>query len=341
MVNSKGQKWIKKWPGIETFWQCSPVLHFIETLNNKLSVQVFIRSIVLSLSVFFVSTTWASDFSSCDQSFYQSTEPDYINHNLLKQSVALCFNGFATLYSGVTRTPLWSAEYLTRERLLQAEEIPREDSFHSESRLPDEIQAELSDYKGSGYDRGHLAPNADMANENQQYDSFSLANIIPQTPENNRYIWKNIESVTRYLTKKYGEVYVVTGAAFKGKTVTRINKRVTVPSHTFKAIYVPETGEAGAYYAPNDDSKRLEVISIDELALRTGVDVFPGIPAQAKATAMILPESVGDIADRSDYNSPQPNQDQSQQQQQQEEKPLWYLILMEILQWLVDNFLSK
>lgn len=337
MVNSKGQKWTKKWPVIETSWRYGPVLHFIETLDNKLSVQVFIRSIVLSLSVFFVSTTWASDFSRCDENFYQSTEPDYINQKLLQQSVPLCFNGFATLYSGVTRTPLWSAEYLTRERLLQAEEIPREDSFHSERRLPDRIQAELSDYKGSGYDRGHLAPNADMANESQQYDSFSLANIIPQTPENNRYVWKNIESVTRYLTKKHGEVYVVTGVAFRGNKVTQINKRVMVPSHTFKAIYVPKTGEAGAYYAPNDDSKRLEVISIDELALHSGIDVFPSISAQAKATAMELPESVGDIADRGDYNSPRSNQSQ----QQQEEKPLWYLILVEILSWLVNNFLNK
>ena len=153
------------------------------------------------------------------------------------------------------------------------------------------------------------------------------ANIIPQTPENNRYVWKNIESVTRYLTKKYGEVYVVTGVAFSGNKVTQINGRVMVPSHTFKAIYVPSTGEAGAYYAPNDDSKRLEVISIDELALLSGIDVFPRISAQAKATAMPLPHKVGDIADR-DTHEPS-------------DEPLWYLILIEILRWFVDNFLKK
>lgn len=337
MVYSEGQQRRKQWPYGKIIGRLVQGLSFFVTSNLKSAVQVMIKAIAICLCTMFSFSAWAEDFRDCSQNFYQSTEPDYINQKLLNQSVPLCFNGFATLYSGVTRTPLWSAEYLTRERLLQAEEIPREDSFHSERRLPDQIQAELSDYKGSGYDRGHLAPNADMANESQQYDSFSLANIIPQTPENNRYVWKNIESVTRYLTKKYSEVYVVTGVAFTGNKVTQINKRVMVPSYTFKAIYVPETGEAGAYYAPNDDSKRLEVISIDQLALHSGIDVFPGISAQAKATAMDLPESVGDIADRGDYNNPEPNQSQ----QQQQEKPLWYLILVEILSWLVNNFLNK
>ncbi|WP_350556423.1 DNA/RNA non-specific endonuclease, partial [Pseudoalteromonas sp. CAL107-MNA-CIBAN-0098] len=80
----------------------------------------------------------------------------------------LCMDGFATMYSGVSRTPLWSAEHLTRKRLNQAKEIDREDSFHEESRLPKSARASLSDYSGSGYDRGHIAPNANMATRSQQ-----------------------------------------------------------------------------------------------------------------------------------------------------------------------------
>lgn len=294
----------------------------------RLSGQV-ITKLIIVMSLMFSISAWATDFKDCGQNFYQAQAPDYLDQKILNKSVPLCFNGFATLYSGLSRTPLWSAEHLTRERLYQAEELPREDSFHSESRLPSAMRAQLSDYKGSGYDRGHLAPNGDMANINQQYDSFSLANIIPQSPENNRYLWRNIESVTRYLTKKHGEAYVITGVVFSGKKLTQLNNRVLIPTHIFKAVYIPATGQAGVYYAPNDETQRVEIISVDELALRSNIDVFPGIEATAKSTAMPLPVKVGDITDREKQTKPP------------EDEPLWYLILIEILRWFVDNFLKK
>lgn len=330
MVNDRGQQQTEKWPKVTVFERVVRGGHTIDLLANKGTMQAFIKAIVISFSVLFSLTAWANDFRDCGQNFYKATAPDYLEQKLLNNSVPLCFNGFATLYSGVSKTPLWSAEHLTRDRLSQAENIPREDSFHPESRLPSSMRAQLSDYKGSGYDRGHLAPNGDMANVKQQYDSFSLANIIPQSPENNRYFWRNIESVTRYLTKKHGEVYVVTGVVFKGRKISQLNNRVLIPTHVFKAVYVPSTGQAGVYYAPNDDSERVEIISIDELALRSGIDAFPSIAANAKSEAMPLPVKVGDIADRAD----QPTDKQS-------EKPLWYLILIEILRWLADNFFSK
>ena len=294
----------------------------MESIKKKFNI-----SICLIFMLLMGGNAWSADFQSCPQNFYKATAPDYLEQKLLNNSVPLCFNGFATLYSGLSRTPLWSAEHLTRERLYQAEDLPREDSFHSESRLPSAMRAELSDYKGSGYDRGQLAPNGDMVNVKQQYESFSLANIIPQSPENNRYLWRNLESVTRYLTKKHGEVYVITGVVFKGRKITQLNNRVLIPTHVFKAIYVPSTGQAGAYYAPNDDSERVEIISIDELALRSGIDAFPSIAPDAKSEAMSLPTKVGDIADTAT--------------DKQSEKPFWYLILIEILRWLGDNFLSK
>ena len=330
MVNDRGQQQTEKWPKVTVFERVVRGGHTIDLLANKGTMQAFIKAIMISFSVLFSLTAWANDFRDCGQNFYKATAPDYLEQKLLNNSVPLCFNGFATLYSGLSKTPLWSAEHLTRDRLSQAENIPREDSFHAESRLPSSMRAQLSDYKGSGYDRGHLAPNGDMANVKQQYDSFSLANIIPQSPENNRYLWRNIESVTRYLTKKHGEVYVVTGVVFKGRKISQLNNRVLIPTHVFKAVYVPSTGQAGVYYAPNDDSERVEIISIDELALRSGIDAFPSIAPNAKSEAMPLPVKVGDIADRAD----QPTDNQS-------EKPLWYLILIEILRWLADNFLSK
>lgn len=334
MVHNKSQQLIKKGLFCRIIWQLSKGLAFIQGVIHRESVQVFMKAVLVNtvlimLSAIFSLSAWADDFADCGQNFHQQTAPDYLDSKITTKSFPLCFDGFASLYSGLSRTPLWSAEHLTRDRLYQAETLPREDSFHSESRVPSSMRAELSDYKASGYDRGHLAPNADMANSSQQYDSFSLANIIPQAPENNRYLWRNIESVTRYLTKKHGEVYVITGVAFKGRKLTQLNNRVLVPTHVFKALYIPVTGQAGVYYSPNDDNERVEIISVDELALRTNIDVFPSISPEAKATAMQLPAKVGDISDRE-----KPSQPQS-------EEPLWYLILIEVLRWLVNNFLAK
>ena len=267
-----------------------------------------------------MSSAHADDLSQCSQSFYGGVYPEFTNPKLSNNTQALCMDGFAVMYSGVSRTPLWSAEYLDRKRLQQAKEIDREDSFHEESRLPKSMRAKLSDYSGSGYDRGHLAPNGNMANRSQQYDSFSLANIAPQSPRNNRYIWRNIESATRYLTQQYGEVYTITGVAFTSKKTKQLADRVLVPSHFFKAVYIPASNQAGVYYAPNDESERIEVISLDELTVKIGIDVLPVLDAQTKAQAFDLPLKAGDSSDLPE--TPQ-------------EEPVWMLFVLAIIDWLV------
>ena len=267
-----------------------------------------------------MSSAQADDLSQCSQSFYGGVYPEFTNPKLSDNTQALCMDGFAVMYSGVSRTPLWSAEYLDRKRLQQAKEIDREDSFHEESRLPKSMRAKLSDYSGSGYDRGHLAPNGNMANRSQQYDSFSLANIAPQSPRNNRYIWRNIESATRYLSQQYGEVYTITGVAFTSKKTKQLADRVLVPSHFFKAVYIPASNQAGVYYAPNDESERIEVISLDELTAKIGIDVLPVLDAQTKAQAFDLPLKAGDSSDLPE--TPQ-------------EEPVWMLFVLAIIDWLV------
>ena len=267
-----------------------------------------------------MSSAHADDLSQCSQSFYGGVYPEFTNPKLSDNTQALCMDGFAVMYSGVSRTPLWSAEYLDRKRLQQAKEIDREDSFHEESRLPKSMRAKLSDYSGSGYDRGHLAPNGNMANRSQQYDSFSLANIAPQSPRNNRYIWRNIESATRYLTQQYGEVYTITGVSFTSKKTKQLADRVLVPSHFFKAVYIPASNQAGVYYAPNDESERIEVISLDELTAKIGIDVLPVLDPQTKAQAFDLPLKAGDSSDLPE--TPQ-------------EEPVWMLFVLAIIDWLV------
>ena len=290
---------------------------FKHRFNLKNDAVMFIIAAVLS-----ISSAYADDFTQCSQSFYGGVYPEFSNTKLSNNTQALCMDGFAVMYSGVSRTPLWSAEYLTRKRLQQAKEIDREDSFHEESQLPQSMRAQLSDYSGSGYDRGHLAPNGDMANRSQQYDSFSLANIAPQSPRNNRYIWRNIESATRYLTQQYGEVYTVTGVAFTDKKAKQLAGRVLVPSHFFKAVYIPASNQAGVYYAPNDESERIEIISIDELTAKIGIDVLPVLDAKTKAQALDLPLKAGEAVDISETKV---------------EEPTWILFVVAIFEWVITQ----
>lgn len=228
--------------------------------------------------------------TSCPDQFVDHHAPDLLNPRLEASTRELCYSDFAVLHSGITRTPLWAAEHLTRAHLKAARGRARINKFHADPHLPPSERAELVDYAHSGFDRGHMAPSGDMPDAQSQDESFSLANIVPQNPDNNRNLWAGIESATRDLTRADGELYVVTGPVYAGETLQRLNGRVLVPTAIFKAIYDPKRHQAGAYLAPNAEGDRWDAISLARLAQITGVDVFPTLPASTKESAMALPD---------------------------------------------------
>jgi endonuclease G, mitochondrial len=229
---------------------------------------------------------------SCASQLYLGAPPSIKNPKLAAQTYPLCFSEIALLYSGIARTPLWSAEYLTAARIERARSLPRlrSNAFHEELSLPAGERSELADYRRSGFDRGHMAPNGDMSTPAAQEESFSLANMIPQDPCNNEVLWEGIESAVRAMALSSGEVYVVTGPAFLGGELQSLKGRVLVPTHIFKAVFVPSRKASGAYFAPNDGSQSWEPISVSELEKRISVDVFPLLNRQVKDEAMSLPE---------------------------------------------------
>ena len=168
--------------------------------------------------------------------------------------------------------------------------MKRQNTFHPEERLPAEDRAELRDYARSGFDRGHMSPSGDMPNATTQYESFSLANMIPQDPNNNQNLWAGIEEGTRKLALQEGELYVITGPIFEGSSIQRINARVLVPTHVFKVIYDPVRREAAAYVAPNVGGSEYQTVSLAELERRAGIDLLPSADARIKEAKMDLPE---------------------------------------------------
>ena len=234
------------------------------------------------------ASVWAAS-SACPDHFAGGQAPDILNQKLAVKTKELCNIGFAELHSGVTRTPLYSAEHLTVEHLLQGRGLKRLNSFHPEDRLPASDRAELSDYARSGYDRGHIAPSGDMFSSESQHESFSLANMIPQEPSINRGVWERIESGVRRMAKGKGELFVVTGPLFQGDKLDRIAGRVLVPTAIFKAVYDPNRQEAGAYLVGNVVGATPRIMSIAELNEITGLDIFPAVSSRVKSRAMRLP----------------------------------------------------
>ena len=194
----------------------------------------------------------------------------------------LCFDSFAVYYSPQDKKPIYVVEKLNRDQLL-APHPRRSNQFYEEARLPFSERALLSDYRGSGYDRGHNAPAGDMSNERAMAQSFSLANMMPQARQNNQGIWaKNVEEPTRHYAKRAtGDVYVFTGSTGNQGSIGR--GHVTIPSHLYKLVYDPSKNSAWAYWIENtNDALMTPPISYAELVSKTGIDFH--LPIQAGST---------------------------------------------------------
>ena len=247
-----------------------------------------LRAALLTLALLAAAPSGAAG-TACPGDFVGGVPPALVNPKLARDSYPLCLSGYATLFSGLTRTPVYSAEHLTAARIEAARAMVRVDSFHPEPQLPPGVRSELSDYRRSGYDRGHMAPNGDMGDEASQRDSFSLANMIPQDHNDNAGLWAAVEQATRDTAVADGEVYVVTGPLYQGGDLTVLQDRVYVPTGIWKAVYDPISNEAGAYLADNRPGWAYKRLSIAELTALTGVDPFPALPDSVKAAAPDLP----------------------------------------------------
>ncbi|WP_245238784.1 DNA/RNA non-specific endonuclease [Methylobacterium platani] len=248
------------------------------------------RSLLLALLLVLPGAAPAAPARSCPEHFAGGTLPVLTNPRLSADTTLLCYQAFAVLYSGLSRTPLYAAEHLTAARVEAARRVDRVDAFHEEEGLPEAAQSTLADYAGSGWDRGHMAPSGDMPTPTAQAESFTLANIVPQNPDDNRRLWAGIESSVRALAVERGDLFVVTGPLFEGASVQSLRGRVLIPTRLFKAVYDANRGEAGVYLARNAPGEAWEAISLEQLAAIGGIVAFPDLPDSVRRRIMPLPE---------------------------------------------------
>ncbi|WP_447470028.1 DNA/RNA non-specific endonuclease [Vibrio harveyi] len=192
----------------------------------------------------------------------------------------LCRDGYAVGYNYDTKNADWVAYHITAESVNITNK--RSNSFKEDTEMPDYARSTLADYKGSGYDRGHLAPSAtmDFTRESMK-QSFLMSNMSPQLPGFNRVGWRVLEEHVRDLANEYNELYVVTGPIYQGNEGT-IGNGVVIPSAFYKVILDPSFDEAIAFIVPHRDVSSSElanfITTIDEVERQTGLDFFAQTP---------------------------------------------------------------
>ncbi|MEG1979768.1 MAG: DNA/RNA non-specific endonuclease [Victivallaceae bacterium] len=145
--------------------------------------------------------------------------------------------GYALGYIERHEQAAWVIYKLTAAEL-KNRVVRRGNNFRGDPEVPSG-SADLADYRNSTYDRGHLAPAADMAwSAKTMSESFFMSNISPQLPSFNRGVWAKLEAQVRSFALAEKEIYVVTGPIFPQKVIRSIGEnKVTIPTHYYKVIY--------------------------------------------------------------------------------------------------------
>jgi endonuclease G len=154
---------------------------------------------------------------------------------------------YVTGYSYYFRQPKWVLEIVNPPTIDgDAEGVERSDNFRPDYRIPQIFRADLVDFKGSGYDRGHMVPSANQRGlELQNSETFLLSNMSPQKGDLNRFAWRKLEKEIRILDSKEDvlETYVVTGPIFNfDEAIETIgtgdsnNVTIPVPHRYFKSV---------------------------------------------------------------------------------------------------------
>jgi endonuclease G len=192
------------------------------------------------------------------------------------------YTGFDLAYNESYEQASWVAYVLTRAEVESGTE-PRSGNFRPDPSISSGSAA-LSDYRGSGYDRGHLAPAGDMKwNVEAMSESFLLSNMSPQDPSFNRGIWRELEEQVRRWAVEKESLYVVTGPVLSSVYSTIGENEVGVPAYYFKVLadLSPPDHSFIAFLLPNEPSAE-EIahfaISVDSLEQFTGYDFFASAP---------------------------------------------------------------
>jgi endonuclease G len=172
----------------------------------------------------------------------------------------------------------WVFYPLGQEQLQDCYDRPS--NFRADPELDKAQSAQLADYKGSGYDRGHLSPAGDNKwNDDAMSESFLLSNISPQPPKFNRGLWSRLESLVRAWASKGEGLWVTTGPVLTIGLDTIGESEVAVPKYFYKVLATQDGLNAIALLMPSDASESLDTYAmpVSELEDFTRLDFLHGM----------------------------------------------------------------
>lgn len=195
--------------------------------------------------------------------------------------------GYTLSYNEKHEQANWVAYELTAKETTKVAE--RSNDFRPDGAVRTG-SATNDDYQGSGYDRGHLAPAADMGWSNQAMEeSFFYSNMSPQVPSFNRGIWKKLEEQVRQWAIDNKKIYVVTGPILEDNLPTVGPNKVSVPRYYYKVIldYTEPELKGIGFVLPNASSTlplQSFAVPIDSVERKTGINFFSALPDEQEQT---------------------------------------------------------
>ena len=199
----------------------------------------------------------------------------------------ICREAYLVAYDAPAKIPVYVAYTLKPENALGC--FPRTNAFVADQSI--QGGARPDDYVGTGYDKGHAAPDGDLSFSQQvEYESFLMTNMYPQHGSLNRGIWKLLETSVRGWAVQLNQPYTIYVGAFYGAGDETIGKGIVVPHGFYKIVINNATGQVAGWGFPhtkpyvnlgNDLTKfRMSIADIQKTA---GVQYH--FPANAKEVA--------------------------------------------------------
>lgn len=250
-------------------------------MKNFRALMLFIFFLILGLMVYYCNNPNNTSPEKEPPAIFKISLKDGHPFVNFTDTQMISYLGFDLLYVEKYEQAVWVAYIFTKSEAL-SDSIIRTNNFRNDTNIRTKSSS-LDDYKKSGYDRGHLAPAADMRWSDQAMsESFLMSNISPQKPSFNRGIWKKLESTVRKWAIENDSIIVITGPIFINNKGTIGKNKVVVPGKYFKVIMdiSPPEYKGIAFIIPNETGAENVFnysISIDSLEHLTHYDFFPNV----------------------------------------------------------------